>query len=147
VATFEFGPEATNMPWWVLEGVAELSAEKFVAMNQGKADRPEEYGSGARTTVERWARRGKLAAWADLSDFRSVKKDLMGHVYQQGHHMVGYISERFGRDRRNRWLRAMGEGHSIDQASREALGMGFDELDRDWRATLPAREEEPASGR
>jgi hypothetical protein len=144
VATFEFGPEATNMPWWVLEGVAELSAEKFAAMNQGKGDDPSEYGRGARTTVERWSKRGKLAEWSELSDFRSVKKELMGHVYQQGHHMVGYVSQRFGREGRNTWLRAMGQGKSIDEASREALGMSFEQLDREWRASLPPKEEEPA---
>ncbi len=142
VATFEFGPHATDMPWWVLEGVAELSAEKFAAENAGKGDNPAEYGRGARNTVDRWARKGNLAAWVDLADFRNIRKDLAGHVYQQGHHMLGYISERFGRTARNTWLRALAQGESLDQASRGSFGIGFDQLDHDWRATLPAQESE-----
>lgn len=144
VATFELGAHANDMPWWVLEGVAELSAEKFAAMNAGKGDHPERYGSGARKLVERWARKGELAAWSDLSDFRSIRGDLVGKVYNQGHDMLGYISERFGRTARNAWLRSMARGETIDAASRGAFGIGFDELDRDWRATLPARQDEPA---
>lgn len=142
VATFELGPHATDMPWWVLEGVAELSAEKFVAMNAGKADQPDAYGRSATIAVESWARKGKLAAWPDLADFRNIRKELTGQVYKQGQHMLGYISQRFGRTARNAWLRALSQGDTLDQASRKALGIGFDDLDRDWRATLPSREDE-----
>ena len=41
---------------------------------------------------------GPDASVPDLSDFRTVPDSLGGHVYHQGHHMIGYISDRFGRD-------------------------------------------------
>lgn len=142
VATFDLGPHATTMPWWALEGVADQSAEKFVAENGGYADKPEEYGRDAARAVERWARRDRLAPWDRISVFRDTPREYGGHVYKQGQHMLGYITRRFGLPARNAWLthlaRNTGPG-VLDAATRETLGLagGFAELDADWRGTLP----------
>jgi len=128
VATFELGPKSNEMPWWILEGVAELSAE-FAAN-----------GRGADRTVARWAKQGKLVAWEDLADFHTVKPKDQGHVYSQGHHMVAYISGRWGRVKRNDWMRAMGAGKTLDQATTDVLDMPFAQLNDEWRASLPAEE-------
>lgn len=143
VATFEFGDRASDMPWWVLEGVADFCAEKFVAENAGRGDRPEEFGKEALAAVERWARRGNLAPWDQISDFRDTPRRYRGHVYKQGQHMVGYVTQRFGGRGRNDWLRALAGGATIEAATPQALGVGFAELDRDWRARLPGPEPEP----
>jgi hypothetical protein len=37
----------------------------------------------------------------------------------------------------------MSNGATLDEASREALGLPWDELDNAWRAALPAAEAEP----
>jgi hypothetical protein len=108
----------------VLEGVADLSAET-------------DGGKSASHMVERWAKNGQLAAWEDLSDFHNFKEELMGHVYVQGHHMLGYISDRWGRAGRLNWLTAMAQGKTIDEATQEAFGMSFAKLDQEWRASLP----------
>lgn len=130
VATFEMGDHATHMPWWILEGVAELASESFSRGRRG-VDR----------AVRAWARTGALADWDKLADFHDCPPELQGYVYSQGHHMVGYISDTHGREARNAWLRAMAQGQSLDQASREALGLSFDELDAAWRASVaPAQE-------
>lgn len=137
VVTFEMGPQATDIDWWVLEGVAELAAEAF---SPNSSERTEQQ-------VRRWAEAGKLAEFSQISDFRNTHKDVMGHVYRQGQHMSAYITQRFGRTKRNNWLRAMANGASIDEASVRELGVpgGFAEIDRDWRADVMsrAREEEP----
>lgn len=140
VATFELGPRASEMPWWILEGVADLCAEKYTAENAGRADKPEEYGKEARAAVERWAKRGNLAPWDQISDFRRTPRQYGSHVYKQGQAMVGYISARFGRRGRIDWLRALAQGLPIEQASEQALGVRFDEIDRDWRDRLPKPE-------
>jgi hypothetical protein len=126
VATFELGPTSNLMPWWILEGVADLSAEKYS-------------GKGGQF-IERQAKAGKLAPWEELADFETVKPQYQTYVYQQGHHMLGYISDRWGRDPRVAWLTLMANGKSLDDATREALGMSFAQLDQEWRATLPAAE-------
>ncbi|MFM9994629.1 MAG: peptidase MA family metallohydrolase [Phycisphaerales bacterium] len=123
VATFEFGPQATLMPWWVLEGVAELASEAYS-------------GSNSDSLVRRWARTDALMDWDKLGDFRGEARTHTFHVYRQGHHMVGYVSERFGREGRNTWLRALARGLTLDEASREALGLPFGELDAEWRESL-----------
>jgi hypothetical protein len=131
VATFELGAHANKMPWWVLEGVAELSAEQW--------------GRKPQNAVKAWAKAGRLAPWDGLADFETVEAKWRGHVYTQGHHMLGYVSERFGRDGRVAWLTAMAAGKSIDEASREAFSLSFPDLDAAWRATLPAKDEAPAA--
>lgn len=138
VVTFEMGPKATDIDWWVLEGVAELAAEAF---SPNSASRTEQQ-------VLRWARAGKLAEFEQISDFRNTHKEVMGHVYRQGQHMAGYISQRFGRTKRNNWLRAMANGAGIDEASVKELGVpgGFAEIDRDWRAEVMRRAEETEEG-
>jgi len=125
VASFLLGEKMNEAPWWVLEGVAELASE-HVGRSSRATDR----------LMRRFARDGSLADWDAISDFHTVDPSLTPMVYVQGHHMLGYISERFGRDGRNRWLRAMARGLSLDEATREALGMPFADLDRQWREHL-----------
>lgn len=126
VATYAMGEHATNMPWWVLEGVAELSSEKFNPR----------LGPATDNLVRRWAASGTLAPWDQITDFRTVPGRYSGHVYRQGQHMVAYVSQRYGRDGRNRWLREMAGGASLDEATRSALGIPFEDLDSAWRTDL-----------
>jgi hypothetical protein len=133
VATFEMGPRATDMPWWVLEGAAELAAEGYTRNPARNLNRQ----------MEGMARAGWLAAWEDLADFRGEAQNHVWAVYTQGHHMLGYISDRFGRSARNRWLRLMAQGRTIDSATTEALGLSFDQLDADWRQSLKEGQDPP----
>ncbi|MBM4107422.1 MAG: hypothetical protein FJ255_01185 [Phycisphaerae bacterium] len=136
VATFEMGPHATDMPWWVLEGIANLAGE--AATNTGSPN----------TTVKRWAKAGTLGNWAEMAAFDEKGRSLGRYVYAQGHHMVAYVTERFGRTRRNAWMRSMAQGATLDESSREALGLSFADLDAQWREDLAlelARDEEAAA--
>jgi hypothetical protein len=133
VATFELGPQANEMPWWILEGVAEFSAEKYSRARE-RAGR----------TVRGWSASGKLVPWDDLADFHGEALKHQQQVYTQGHHMVIYITERFGDRKRNEWLRSMSNGATLDAATRAILGESFAELDRKWRASLETpRKTEP----
>jgi hypothetical protein len=133
VCTFEMGDKATKMPWWTAEGAAELAAEAFAGG-----------GAGLDQTMRTWSRAGRLADWDKMHDFRTTPRDVQMNVYRQGHHMVAYVSQRFGRTPRNNWIRALTQGRTLDEASQEALGLGFAELDAQWRASLMADEPEPA---
>lgn len=133
VATFYLGDKASFMPWWVLEGVAELSAEAFK-------------GSASIDAVVRgWAKSGQLRTWDQLADFRGEAQAHQGHVYTQGHHMVGYISERYGRDARNRWLAQLAVGKTLDEASIEVFGASWESIDAAWRESLmqPSPDDDP----
>lgn len=125
VGTFVMGEKATEAPWWMLEGVAELVAEPF---------------SNSRERVQRrvlgWAKEGNLAKWEDMFHFPLPDKKWGGHVYTQGHHMMMFIHDTYGRTPRNQWVRLLSQGHSLEEASQQALGLSFEALDRDWRAAL-----------
>ncbi len=125
-ATFVLGDKSSEMPWWVLEGVAELAANKFT-------------GDRAERRVLSWAKRDNLAPWDQISDFHNTPREFMGHVYTQGLHMMSFISERYQREGRNAWLTALAQGAEIDTATREVFGISFEELDKDWRARIAER--------
>ncbi|HED53062.1 MAG TPA: hypothetical protein ENJ00_02530 [Phycisphaerales bacterium] len=116
---------AHAVPWWVLEGVAELASSNF-APNTGRTE----------MVVQRWYEIDRLIEWDDITDFYTVKSEDYSNVYVQGRHMVSYINERFGQDKRNAWLAAMMGGKTIDEATRDVLGLSFDELDEQWRASI-----------
>ncbi|MFZ4574188.1 MAG: hypothetical protein ACOYN0_07305 [Phycisphaerales bacterium] len=130
-ATFSLGPKSNDMAWWVLEGAAELAAEPFGGGRKGVT-----------RSIERTAKAGKLRDWPDLADFHTIKQENYGMVYTQGHHMIGYIDDTFGRTKRVGWLRSMSNGATMDEASREVLGRSFADLDTEWRALLPSPEAE-----
>ncbi len=128
-ATFDLGPHATDMPWWVLEGVAEHCS----ALITGRA------GRGSRR-VDSWARSGNLRTWDQLADFRGEAMNHQGHVYAQGHAMVAYLDDRFGFDRVVAWLTAMAQGQSLEDATIAAFEAAWPEIDAAWRASLGAGE-------
>jgi hypothetical protein len=125
VASFQYGPHATHMPWWILEGIAELVAEPWA-------------GNGERTDrmIRAWATSGNLREWPQLADFRGEAINHSTHVYRQGHQMMRYITGRFGKDERNTWMIEMARGASLDEATRKVFGMPFDQLDAEWRVSI-----------
>jgi hypothetical protein len=136
VATFELGPKANDMPWWLLEGIAELSSERFTG--KGK-------GADAEASVIRWHKNDTLAPWQDLADFHNVPPNLTHHVYKQGHHMMMFISDTFGQDARNTWMGEMAGGKTLDEATIAVMHMPFSELDAKWREAVEALVDKAAS--
>jgi hypothetical protein len=125
-ATAEFGPHLPETPWWVVEGVAELSAEAY---------RP-----GYRAMLDARYRRAAadetIVPWEQITSYHDSPQPLKQSAYTQGHHMMGYVSERWGRRTRNLWVREMASGKPLDEATRRVLQMPFADLDRAWRASL-----------
>jgi hypothetical protein len=129
VATFHMGPKSNEMPWWVLEGAAEMAAEKWA-------------GNGAMTEarVRRWAQRGRLLKWGQLADFRGEAANHYAEVYAQGHAMLRHVSARFGQEACNRWLREMAQSADLEGATKTALGASFEEIDAAWWAGLEKKD-------
>lgn len=122
VTTFLLGDQSNKMPWWILEGVAELAAEKWGRKPDGM--------------VKAWAAAGKLAPWEEITDFETVKPQWRGHVYTQGHHMMAFITAGWGREGRVKWMTAMAKGGTIEEATQQVMGMSFKKLDEQWRASI-----------
>lgn len=124
-ATFDLGAHATDMPWWVLEGVAEYCSATVV----GGSER-------ALRRVQNWAEFDKLRSWDQLSDFRGEAMNHQAYVYTQGHHMIDYLARRFGLDEVVRWLAAMAQGESIENATDLVWHETWDQIDAEWRESL-----------
>ncbi len=123
--SFEFGPEINNAPWWSLEGIAEVEAGLFRDSWDKKNQR-----------IAKLAQSNNLRRWEQLADFKGEAVTHAMHVYLQGWSMIDYIDRTFGRDARNAWFTRLGHGDDLDEASRSALGIGFDQLDQRWRDEL-----------
>lgn len=123
--SFEFGPEINFAPWWTLEGIAEVAAGLFRDSWERK-----------NTRIAKLAQSDNLRGWDLLADFKGEAVNHGMHVYLQGWSMVDYIDRTFGKDKRNAWFTRLGHGDTLDQASRSALGIAFDELDAQWHASL-----------
>ncbi len=134
VCTWELGPLPRKLPWWTEEGVAELAAQEF---RPGHWDRLD-------ASMRQQAKDGTLAAWPEITDYITAKPQFKRQAYLQGNHMVGYISQRWGREGRNKWLRAMAAGSELDEATRSCLGLPFAQLDREWRDELAKSNPKPA---
>jgi len=122
---FSMGDASRDTPWWVLEGVAEVCAEKYGG-----------FGPRSDTIVRNWRNQGRLATWDKLASFENIEQQYYMHVYVQGVHMLKFITDSFGQTTRNNWVRTMAKGASLDEATREVLGMSFEELDQRWRESL-----------
>jgi hypothetical protein len=86
--------------------------------------------------IVKLAQSDNLREWDLLADFKGEAVNHGLHVYLQGWSMVDYIDRTFGKEKRNAWFTRLGHGDTLDQASRAALGIAFDELDTQWHASL-----------
>ena len=127
-ATFTMGPHATDAAWWVLEGSAEFASAAF---KPGAAKRRDE-------RVLSWMKKDGLAEWERITAFPLPKEDdhLMANVYTQGEHMIAFIDARYGDDARIGFVRRLCEGKTTDQASRDAIGLAWSDVDAAWRQSI-----------
>jgi hypothetical protein len=81
------------------------------------------------------AQRG-LVDWELLADFEETPVELWGFVYVQGYAFVRYITQTYGEDRRNEWLRLMATEMDIYEASEVVFDRTFDQLNRKFQSWL-----------
>lgn len=124
--SFEFGEQIINAPWWSLEGIAELVADEY------RSTPPEE----REIAIAKQIARGDRRTWDQLSDFKGEALNHSSYVYSQGWSMIRYITNRYGRNARNKWFTEMGKGISVEEATQSALGLSFVDLDLAWEAEM-----------
>jgi hypothetical protein len=121
VCTFELGGKSTDIPWWVIEGVAEFSAQEYAKSAERNA-----------RSMRKMSKDGRLADWKDLAVFGEVTGANYGKVYSQGHSMVNFITTKFGQTKRTAWLAQMAKGKSLAEATQEIFAQSFEQLDKEW---------------
>lgn len=124
--SFEFGEQIIDAPWWSLEGIAELVADDYRSDSIEKRE----------LRVAKQVAEGDRRTWDQLSDFKGEALNHTGYVYTHGWSMVRFITQRYGSDKRNEWFAAIGQGASLESATKSVLGVSFEDLDRMWEAEL-----------
>ena len=124
--SFGYGASITDAPWWALEGIAEAVSDPYRGTDTNDRQR----------LVATLVTKGEGRTWDQLADFRGEAMSHIRHVYTQGWSMLKTIETEFGRSKRNEWLRAMGQGKTLEQATQSTLGIGFEQLDELWSRRL-----------
>jgi len=132
--SFEFGPEINLAPWWTLEGIAEVAAGLFRDSWDSKNKR-----------ISKLAKDNSLRDWNLLADFRGEANNHAMYVYLQGWSMIDYIDRIHSIEKRNKWFAKLGAGATLDDASKSALDISFDQLDMNWQQSLLSWNEDSSS--
>lgn len=122
--SFAHGEAIRSAPWWALEGAAELVSDPYKGVPVDKRQR----------AVGLLVSNNDAVAWDDLRSFDDETMSRALYVYTQGWSMVRYIHDTHGRDGLGDWFERLGEGETLDDATRGALSMGFRDLSAAWRA-------------
>lgn len=125
VCTFALGPTANDMPWWTLEGMAELAAEPFT-----------KDGIEHVRSLREESAKGTLVPLADLASMDTIRPENFGKVYSQGRGVVRHVLTTYGPAKLDAWLRAMANGMSYSTACSSILGVTATELERRWRDSM-----------
>jgi hypothetical protein len=125
VCTFALGPTANDMPWWTLEGMAELAAEPFA-----------KDGIEHVRSLRKESAKGTLVPLADLASMDTIRPENFGKVYSQGRGVVRHVLTTYGPDKLDAWLRAMANGMPYPTSCSSILGVTDTELERRWRDSL-----------
>lgn len=128
--TFELaGTARGNYPWWVSEGVSEYVASHFWT----GADRIARVAA-----VQDRRRTDGLVAWDDLAVFEETPESLWRYAYLQGYAFVRFISDEYGDDARNAWIRGMADG-TLEEATAAVFEMEFRDLNAAFLTWLDAQ--------
>ena len=123
----EAGSAHTRMPWWLSEGIAEYTAFSFV----GSASGDETLGA-----LQAFHAQNDLVGWDLLADYNVTPVELWGFAYVQGYAFVRYITETYGVEDRNAWLRLMAVEMDLGEASEAVFDKTFEQLDTKFNSWL-----------
>lgn len=112
-----------GMPLWFNEGLA--------VHNQDLRDQ------GWDEVVQDAARKGRLIPLESLASEFPSDPDQAILSYAQSRDIVEYLINTYGEAKLQGLIQAFAAATPLEQALKETIGRGVDELDADWRATLP----------
>jgi hypothetical protein len=118
----------TDLPNWLNEGLAMYAEGKLPSGNQ--------------SALEAGIRADTLLSIRSMSSYtgQASQVDLF---YGEAYSIVDYMLKTYGRDKMQRLLGVFAEGTLQEEALQRAYGLGLDDLDNGWRASLGLK---PRSG-
>lgn len=125
VGEAELATSLDALPWWVIEGAADLVAEPFGRLQSRQEGKPAPEIDGVDRAVIRWTDRGEIAPWEEMADFYTTPAKFRRNVYTQGHHMMRFITRHWGQAKRNEWIGVAGkEAARLTAITRADAGNG-----------------------
>ncbi len=119
-----------QISWWAAEGAAQVVASRYWTFT----DR-----NRTLRQAQDWQATTGLAAWDEISDAAAVPDSLAGYVPVQGYAIMRYITETYGQEARNTWLRALIDT-PLEAATTAVFAIPFAELSEGFLAWLAAQE-------
>jgi hypothetical protein len=124
-----------NFPWWLRRGIVECGGLRFSTQSQ----RNRILDMVALTSLAPEAAEDRLFDWADLETRPVVIAEREELAKQQAYALVYYVTETYGSDARNTWIKAIATDQTVEEATEAHLGLPLEELDAAWRAWLPSQ--------
>jgi hypothetical protein len=126
------GGAPDNFPWWLEEGITQYGGALFQTLSQRNR------------TLKRIAARAlapetsdeRLFDWAALETRPALLASDMEIAVGQSYTLLHYITEIYGIEVRNAWIRAIAAQSTVEAACQANFGLSLDELDAQWRAWL-----------
>lgn len=118
-----------GIPQWLNEGLAMYSEGELEDVY--------------RLALNRAVEEGSLLSLKTLSSNFPSDPQQATLSYAQSYSIVKYIIDRYGRDRLAKLLEVFSQGSTYDAATKAALGVSVDELERQWRASLGLTQQGP----
>lgn len=125
-----------NFPWWLSEGIVEYGGQHFSTLSQ----RNRVLRGIAALSLAPENAEEQLFAWDELVEEPvGILSELQVVAAQQAYTLVHYVTETYGEEQRNAWIRAIATDQTLESATEDHLGTSFEALDAAWRAWLPSQ--------
>ncbi len=127
------GSQHGDYPWWFETGMAEYGSYMFQTFSR----RNRMLKQIAALTFAGENDELQLCDWSDLESEPDFFPDAQAMAIGQTFTLFDYITETFGTEARNTWIKAIVDGETVAEATQAHLGVNFEEVDAGWRAWLP----------
>ena len=124
-----------NFNWWLEEGIAEYGALRFRTLSQ----RNRILKQVAALSLAPENAEERLIAWDRLETEPDLLADQVQVAVYQSYTVVLYITETYGKEARNAWIRAIATDQTIEEATQAELETSLDDLLAGWEAWLPTQ--------
>jgi hypothetical protein len=122
-------------PWWMEEGVAAYGG----SLSQTLSRRNRVIKQIAGRALAPADAPQQLLDWEMLKTRPDLLDDDMQWAINQSYTLVQYITDTYGAETRNAWIRAVATDQTVEEATLAQLGVSLDDLDTAWRAWLQTK--------
>jgi len=122
-----------NFPWWLEEGIAEYGSSLFRTLSQ--RNRVLKQIAGLAEPNDEGEMR--LVDWEALQTAPDPSQ--LEIARNQAYTLVQYVTQTYGTEKRNAWIKAIATEQTLEEATEAHLGVSFEDLNAVWQGWLPSQ--------